>query len=224
MSASVLTLTCALLAAAPESSPRTAQPDQPSRGHGPEASADAFAHVFQVKPHMPDRPQLSFHYGLLQPILLRGFNAAIDFRYKRFVATYSHGHGLEIGRAPGTLSDAELDAGVEVFMPYTTGGGFGVVLLDELYVLADFKVHGYELRYGSETQRYQTVTVGAELGWRLFLWKGLHIAPVLRYWPTVYSSIERSGVDLGEGAVHKPIPQGISGFFANVLIGWQFGL
>ena len=34
-------------------------------------------------------PQLSFHGGLLQPLLLDGFNAAVDYRQGRFVAVGS---------------------------------------------------------------------------------------------------------------------------------------
>ncbi len=196
------------------------------RGHGPSAPSNAFAHVFQLRAHTPDRPQLAFHYGLLQPLASRGFNAAVDVRYKRFVATYSHGQGLEIDRFPGTLSDAETEAGVEAFMPWTTGFGAGAVLIDELYLLADFKVHGFEIRYEGDTSRYTTITLGLELGWRLFLWKGLHVTPVIRYWPTIYSSLPDRTLQLDEtsGLRHESIPQGLRGVFANVLLGWAFGL
>jgi hypothetical protein len=142
-------------------------------------------------------PELMFHAGLLQPLLLNGFNAAVDLRVERLVLTYSHGEGLE------------LPDGVE--LPFTTGGGAGLTLYKELYVLGDLKVHRYEL----PQDRYTTLTVGAELGYRLPVWKGLTVTPVVRYWPNVWNN---APADL------EPIEQGWHGLFANVLVGWAFDL
>ncbi len=191
-------------------------------GHGPRASGDAFAHRFQWRAHQPERPQLAFHFGLLQPLLLRGFNAAVDLRWGRFIATYSHGQGLNVDLAPGVLTESEERAGLEIFVPYSTGFGLGAVLFDELYALIDFKLHSYSLRLNDSQRRYETITVGAELGYRLFLWKGLHIAPVLRFWPNVWSSLEGGSVSLSPELEHKALKQGLNGFFINVLIGWAF--
>ncbi|MCU0657047.1 MAG: hypothetical protein MUF64_17850 [Polyangiaceae bacterium] len=196
--------------------------------HGPSAPSSAFpSHQFQLAPRAPSA-QLSFHYGLLQPLLLRGFNAAVDLRLGRLVLSYSHGQGLDVGRAPGTLTAEETRAGTRAIVPYSTGGGIGFTLLDELYVMADFKAHRYELSAGSEISRYTTVTVGAEVGWRFFLWRGLHITPVVRYWPNVWTSAPEQGVKVrtrqGTDLLHQPISQGSGGFFANVLLGWAFDL
>ncbi len=191
-------------------------------GHGPAAPGDAFAHRFQLRAHQPDRPQIAFHFGLLQPLLLRGFNAAVDLRWGRFIATYSHGQGLDVDLAPGTLTDAETQAGLEIFLPYSTGFGVGAVLFDELYALIDFKLHSYSLRLNDSQLSYQTITVGAELGYRLFLWKGLHVAPVLRFWPNVWSSLENGRLFLGPDIQHEALKQGFGGFFMNVLVGWAF--
>lgn len=191
-------------------------------GHGPRAPGDAFAHRFQWRAHQPERPQLAFHFGLLQPLLLRGFNAAVDLRWGRFIATYSHGQGLNVDLAPGVLTQSEERAGLEIFVPYSTGFGLGAVLFDEFYALIDFKLHSYSLRLNDSQRRYKTITVGAELGYRLFLWKGLHIAPVLRFWPNVWSSLDGGSVSLGPELEHKALKQGLDGFFINVLIGWAF--
>lgn len=196
--------------------------------HGPAAPSSSFpSHRWQLQARSPDA-QLSFHYGLLQPLLLKGFNAAVDLRLGRFVATYSHGQGLDLTSVSGTRTGAEEKAGLRVTVPYTTGGGVGVTLIDELYVLADFKAHRYELFAGRETNRYTTVTVGAEVGWRFFIWKGLHVTPVLRYWPNVWDSASKKGVTVatrdGGELLHKPLAQGVGGFFANVLVGWAFNL
>ena len=182
------------------------------------------AHRFALR-HLPQRPQMAVHFGLVQPILLGGFNAALDLRYKRLFATYSHGQGLRFNRR-GVRRLEDHAAGLDVRAPWTTGFGVGVILVDELWVAVDTKFHNFEVRYQDQVKDYMTVTIGAELGWRFFLWRGLHVAPVLRYWPNVYSSSGRS-ITFGEGndAVrHRTMTQGANGLFANVLVGWAFGV
>ena len=196
-----------------------------ARDHGPMAPDDQFpSHVFQLKAHEPERVQLAFHYGLVQPIVSHGFNAAIDVRYKRLVLTYSHGQGLD---ATPFLDTAEKNAGMTIAEPWTTGGGVGVLLIDELWVLADLKVHRFEAATAFDHAGYTNVTVGAEVGWRFFVWKGFNVAFVGRYWPNVYSTAG-SGVILHDANdkpfLHKPMEQGYGGFFGNVLVGWAFDL
>lgn len=172
--------------------------------------------------------ELAFHYGLTQPLLLRGFNAAVDVRVGRFIASYSHGQGLDFSRPPGALSAEEAAAGLRVIAPYSTGGGLGVTLFRELYVMADLKVHHFEASAGAAITRYTTVTAGAEIGWRLFVWRGFHVTPVVRYWPTIWDSAPAGGVmvETADGGVvrHAPMQQGFRGLFANVLVGWAFDL
>ena len=197
-------------------------------GHGPAASGDRFpSHRFQLAARAP-RAQLAFHYGLTQPLFLHGFNAAADLRLRRWVFSYSHGQGLEYSRVPGLRTAAEERAGLRVVAPFSTGLGVGFTLLDELYVMADFKVHRFELSADAGRAHYTTVTVGAEIGWRFFLWKGLYAAPVVRFWPNVADTAPSGGVRVptrsGTDLVHKPVSQGVNGVFANVLVGWAFDL
>jgi hypothetical protein len=188
-------------------------------GHGPSAPlTQLLSHRFQLEAHQPGL-QLAFHAGLLQPILLQGFNAAMDVRVGRFVATYSHGEGLD-GVGTSALLPSELARGADLALTWSTGGGLGVTLIDELYVLVDFKVHRYAFTAGGERADYTTVTVGGELGYRFFIWKGLHVAPVVRFWPNVWTSAP--GGVVASGLTHQPVAQGASGFFANVLVGWAF--
>lgn len=188
-------------------------------GHGP-LSRGGFSHQFSSRAHTPQQLQLSFHFGLLQPLLSKGFNAAVDVRKGRFIATYSHGHGLDL---TDLGPEDQRDAGIETRLPWTTGGGVGMVLIDELYALIDVKVHAVDVDHDGQGFDYHTLTIGGELGYRLFLFKGLHIAPVLRYWPTVWSSLASGGREVGNSQVrHKPVDMGVKGLFANVLIGWAF--
>jgi hypothetical protein len=198
---------------------------QPLRGHGPEAPDSQFpSHVFQLRAHEPPRVQLAFQYGLNQPIFTHGFNAAVDVRYKRLILTYSHGQGLD---ATSFLNTTETRAGMTLAEPWTTGGGVGLLLIDELWVLADLKVHRFEASTSLDHVAYTNVTIGGEIGWRFFVWKGFNIALVARYWPNVYSTAG-NGVTLhdanGKPFFHKPLEQGYAGFLGNVLVGWAFDL
>jgi hypothetical protein len=203
----------------------TALADALAPAHGPSAPDDQFpSHRFTLAAHAPERVQLAMHYGLLQPVLLHGFNAAVDVRWRRLVFTYSHGAGLDV---TSTIDSTEQKAGMTLREPWTTGGGLGVLLLDELWVLADLKVHHFEPEVGAQRASYETITVGGEIGWRFFVWKGFNIAVVGRYWPNVWSSAQ-GGVTFktpgGQTFVHEPAQQGNAGLFANVLVGWAFGL
>jgi len=195
-----------------------AQPED----HGPTATDRLISHRFTLDAHTPDRVQLAFHFGLVQPVLLHGFNAAIDVRWKRLIFTYSHGASLSF---TSSLPTSERVQGLSVVAPFSTGGGIGIVLIDELYVLLDIKYHRFELTLGAEHPSYETLTVGGEIGWRFFIWRGFYLSPVVRYWPNVWSSAPAGGVLLKDGAiVHHPLVQGAGGLFANVLIGWAFSL
>jgi hypothetical protein len=192
--------------------------------HGPSAPDDKFpSHVFSTDAHAPERVQLGFNFGLTQPILMHGFNAAVDIRYKRLVLTYSHGAGLDYS----SLESAQAkDAGAKLRLPWTTGGGVGLVLVDELWLLGDVKAHHFEVDSGVDHASYTTMTVGAEIGWRYFFWKGFNVALVARWWPNVYSSTGSVTLHDRTGAAFtdKPAQQGFGGFLGNVLVGWAFDL
>ena len=204
---------------------RPGHADEPARAHGPQAPDGQFpSHVFQFAPHEPQRVQLTFTYGLNQPILSHGFNAAVEVRYHRLIATYSHGQGLDYSRFE---TGTEKANDVSVKLPWTTGGGVGVLLIDEMWILADVKVHHFLVDTAVDHDSYTVLTIGAELGWRYFLWKGFNLAFVARYWPNVASTAGK-GVTLhtptGQTFVDPPEQQGYHGLLANILVGWAFDL
>jgi hypothetical protein len=173
------------------------------------------------KEAFPSRPQLSVHAGLLQPTVLRGFNAALDLRYRRLLVSYSHGAALDYSANPRlSLGSADREAGLSLRSPWSTGFGVGLTAIDQLYVMVDFKVHRYEARLDDQEARYTTISIGAELGYRWFVWRGLFVNPTLRYWPTVWSSRER--MRLREGAQPFEHHAKDLGVFANVSIGIAF--
>jgi hypothetical protein len=205
--------------ASAESPPETAE--QP---HGP--SSDRFlSHHFTVAPHSAERPQVGVNFGLSQ-LALGGFNIAAEFRYDRFWFEYSHGQSLTLNKqASLTMTSAERDQGLHIDVPYTTGFGFGVTLLDELWLGVEFKMHRYEVSTPAQDEAgYLTYSIGPVVGYKLFIWRGLHANVYARYWPNVASSLENDEVTLEAG--NGPVVHSAHSFdlFANVSLGWAFDL
>jgi len=172
-----------------------------------------------LAPRWHPRPELSFHFGLSQPLFFEGFNAALDLRWGPLLFSYSHGEGLNYSATPSLgLERAEAAAGLQLRSPWTTGGGVGVVLLDELYVMVDLKRHAYEVALGDARAAYTTTSVGGELGWRFFVWRGFFVQPLLRYWPNVHTSLPNDRVELAGFTHHAKN----LGFFGNITVGWAF--
>lgn len=186
--------------------------------HGP-SSDEAFSHRFQWEAHRYDG-QLNLHYGLTQPLLFNGFNAAADYRVGRWVLEYSHGTNLDYTNvrsvAERFLDERVDDAGL--VSPWTTGFGVGYTLIDDLFVMLETKAHRYRTDFGGESEEYTTVSVGPALGYRLFLFRGLNLTAYLRYWPNVWDSVEGDRLQVG-GAEFDPVNLGV---FGNVSLGWAF--
>lgn len=192
-------------------------PPEPSRtrGHGP-SSSSGFSHRFQLEPHRYDTPQVNIHFGLSQPLLLSGFNAAVDLRRGRWVFEYSHGTNLDYTANPAIGSRFVGASDVSLTSPWTTGGGIGYTLVDDLYVMLELKAHRYELESEDTMRAYTTASIGPALAYRLFLWKGLDVTAYARFWPNVWSS--RDNVSVG-GQTFDPVNLG---FFGNLSVGWAF--
>lgn len=192
-----------------------------AQAHGP--GTEGFpSHEFQLDARSADTGQIGVNFGLSQ-LLINGFNVAVEGRYKRWVFEYSHGMNLDFNAAGEVaLTAAEKRQSLEVFTPWSTGGGIGYVLVDELYVGAEFKGHHFEVDHPSgESLTYTTVSIGPVLAWRYFIWGGLHTNVYLRYWPNVWSSLEDDEHTFDTGEVHKAKDFGL---FANVSLGWAFNL
>jgi hypothetical protein len=86
--------------------------------------------------------------------------------------------------------------------------------------MIDFKVHRYHASTREARVDYTTVSVGAELGYRLYAWKGLFVQPMLRYWPNVWTDLSRERAQLGDYR-HEAKDLGL---FANISIGWASSL
>jgi hypothetical protein len=182
-------------------------------------------HRFQWAPSDAKQVQLGVNFGLLQ-LALGGFNVAGEVRYRRLWLEYSHGMDLTLNDLNGFgLSRTEHDQNLHVFVPYTTGFGVGVTLVDELWLGVEFKTHRYEVNAPSgPVSTYQTYSIGPVLGYKAFLWKGLYANGYARYWPNVASSLAGDKVALvgSDGTVtHNAHDFGV---FANVSLGYAFDL
>jgi hypothetical protein len=182
-------------------------------------------HHFQWAPSDAKQLQAGVNFGLLQ-LALGGFNVAGEVRYRRLWLEYSHGMDLTLNDLGGFgLSHAERTQNVHVFVPYTTGFGVGVTLLDELWLGVEFKTHRYEVNApGGPAASYQTYSIGPVLGYKAFIWKGLFANGYARYWPNVASTLSDDKLALTGSAGSVTHDAHDFGVFANVAIGYAFDL
>lgn len=189
-----------------------------------------------------DRLQITALAGMSQALLLGGGNVQVDLAYKRFVFDYSHGFALDF-EGSSVTGDAS-DQGLAFRMPYTTGFGIGVRLLEWLDVRAEGKLHRFEVREEApdiERFSYHTMTAGMGLyaRYRPFFhfgasastpeWThGFVIAPSVRYWPNVWSSLDDDAITYdnqttGQRETHDALRAGLANtpFVANIALGYM---
>jgi len=187
-----------------------------------------------------DDVRVSLLTGLIQPILLHGWNVELDVAWKRLVVGYSHGSSLDF-RGSGVVGEPHRQ-GLEFHVPYTTGLGVGYRITSWLDVRGELKLHRFEVRDAASNASsfaYSTVTlgVGVYAQWRPFADFGVHVANWLdgfvvmgsvRYWPMLWSSLH-DGIrrydneSTGQEEVHRASQIGIAGtpVIVNVAVGYS---
>jgi hypothetical protein len=182
-------------------------------------------HHFQWAASDAKNLEVAVNFGLLQ-LALGGFNVATELRYRRFWFEYSHGVALNLNDLGGfSLTGTERAQDLHIYMPYTTGFGVGVTLLDELWLGVEFKTHRYEVNApAGPVTSYQTYSIGPVLGYKAFIYKGLFADAYLRYWPNVASTLDNNLVALrgANGTVEHAAHD--FNVFANMSIGYAFDL
>jgi hypothetical protein len=193
-------------------------------GHGP-SSSEFPSHQFQLAPRSARRAQIGVNFGLSQ-LVLGGFNFAGELRYERLWLEYSTGVALDLNKTANlALTKDERDAGLRINVPYTTGFGAGLTLLDELWIGVEFKTHRFEVTPPTGPRvTYNTYSIGPVLGYKFFVWRGLHINLYARYWPNVASSLDDDKVAVA--GPNGPVAHDAHGFdfFANGAIGYAVDL
>jgi len=182
-------------------------------------------------------------FGLTQPLLVEGFNIEGNYIHNRFIFDYSHGVSLDFSDVSVT---PELQTqGVAVHMPWTTGFGVGYRLKEWINIRIEPKWHRFEFYYEGEQQNeanqinaYNTFSLGlGAYGNYLpfknsnsFL-KGILIAPSIRFWPTVASTLEgdsftynNRNTDTNETIEVLDPGVGFTPFIFNISIGYTFDL
>ncbi len=148
--------------------------------------------------------RINILFGLSQPLLVSGFNIEGNYIHKRFIFDYSHGISLDF---KGSSVTTELkNQGVAVHITWTTGFGVGYRITEWLNIRVEPKWHRFEFYYEGDSQNktneiasYNTFSLGLGLYGSFqpfknqtnFL-KGFMIAPSIRFWPTLSSTLADS--------------------------------
>lgn len=199
----------------------------------------AFAsHAQQTK-----KPEISVVFGLNQPLVLRGINFEVDYWTEKFVFEYSHGFGLEF--QDNLITKDAQDQQLAFHVTHSLGIGIGYRITKRFNVRIEPKLHMWEMYYddGFKTaagriKKYNTYTLGlgAYYRWTPFennenALRGLTIAPSVRWWPTVSSSLNDDNYSYfnertQQTETHQANNIGLSNtpFFVNVSIGYTFNL
>ncbi|MEM6345980.1 MAG: hypothetical protein AAF927_18950 [Bacteroidota bacterium] len=200
-----------------------------------------FAQQTETKEDFPYSNRFSLVSGVSQA-LLGGANLEATWYSKRMSFDYSHGWNLQF--TEGTLTEADLNQGLNIRMPWTTGFGVGYRITKYFDVRLEPKLHRYELYYdgqnfsGDPITQYTTATLGIGLYYRYYPFRkrndwsqGIVIVPNARFWPNIWSSLPNNEYTYTNAntealATHQAGRQGIpgtGGFFMNVSIGYTFG-
>jgi hypothetical protein len=182
-------------------------------------------------------------FGLTQTFV-KGFNIEVNYIHSRFIFDYSHGVSLDFSGNSATKDLKRQD--LAVHMPWTTGFGFGYRIKEWINVRIEPKWHRYEFYYNGERQNsnneitsYTTMSLGMGIygSYQPFkkfknkasFLKGFVIAPSIRFWPTVYSTLKDDefsyfNKNTQKNEKIKPLGSGISfsSFIINVSIGYSF--
>lgn len=182
-------------------------------------------------------------FGLSQPLLLNGFNMEANYIHNRFIFDYSHGVSLDFSE--NTVTPDLKEQGVVVHMPYSTGFGVGYRFTKWLNARIEPKWHRFEFYYNNDAQTaaneitsYNTFTLGLGLYASLYPFKKLEsflkdilIAPSVRYWPTVSSTLQGDTYSYMNRNTHKTEEiktldpgMGFTPFVFNISIGYSFDL
>ena len=167
--------------------------------------------------------QWNLVFGLSQPLVTKGGNAEINFLTESFVFEYSHGFALNLSANNSVaMTNIEKSQNLDIYVPYSTGGGVGYRFTKEFNVRLEMKQHQFNVtnsagEYISYTTR--DIGVGAYYFWQPFSNNNLLIVPSIRYWPTVYTTLKNDEYTFANGDVHKAHSFGL---FANISIGLSF--
>lgn len=185
---------------------------------------------------------INLMFGVGQ-IAVGGFNVEGNLFYKRLAFDYSH--GVNLSTTNEFLTGADKEQGLAIHTPWTTGFGVGYRFNNWLNLRAEPKWHRFEVYFDEDLANkqniinaYTTFTLGLGLyanfkpfkNQNNFL-KGIMIAPNVRWWPNVATSLDNDSFDYynpntDQTETHQARSIGINNtpFFFNLSVGYAFGL
>jgi hypothetical protein len=184
--------------------------------------------------------KVSVLFGLLQPVVAKGFNIEFNYFTKRMAFDYSHGIGLN----PPVVGDY-LDQKVVLNIPFTTGFGIGYRFNSFLDFRFEPKLHHFKMYYKDDTQNetnkladFKTITFGLGLYYRYFPFKnsdnkflqGITTSTSLRYWQNFGTTLRNDEITYMNKGTKKmetlKAPNiGIANtpIIFNIAVGYTFG-
>ncbi len=137
--------------------------------------------------------------GMIQPMVLDGFNIEVNYFTKRMSFDYSHGISLD----PPATGDVK-DQNVVWHLPSSTGFGVGYRITSFLDIRLEPKLHSWEAYYKGENQTesskikdFKTMTLGIGIYYRYFPFKnsdnkflqGITTSTSIRWWQNVGTTL-----------------------------------
>jgi len=159
-------------------------------------------------------------FGISQ-LLIKGGNIEINYLTDNWIFEYSHGFNLDLAsKRDLAQTDEENNQGLDLYLPYSTGGGVGYRVTKQFNVRLELKHHRFnvENKKTSQKKSYDTTTVGIGAYYE-FLFGNFLIVPNIRYWPNVSTTLDNDKFVFSNNDVHKAHDFGV---FANVSLGWKF--
>lgn len=196
-----------------------------ARAQPPEPSADTLQTLRAAQAHDPDGTRYGFAVMLgLGQWALGGGNVAVQGRIGRLALEYSHGQGVHVSEWSFLQNSSETAVGADVYMPWTTGFGVGLLVTDNLRILLEAKANHYNVRGGDRNTEldYTAFTVGPGVFYEIQIWRGLFVQPSVRWWPTVASTFKDGSTLRSADGTTVPIQRHESGVFPNINLGWEF--
>ena len=184
--------------------------------------------------------KFSLMFGLLQPVVAKGFNVEVNYFTKRMAFDYSHGISLD----PPVVGKY-LDQNVVLHIPFTTGFGIGYRFNSFLDLRFEPKLHHFQLFNKDETQTdankiadFKTITFGLGLYYRYFPFKnsenkflqGITTSTSLRYWQNFGTTLRNDEINYVNKGTRKAetlkapnIGLANTPIIFNIAVGYTFG-
>jgi hypothetical protein len=184
--------------------------------------------------------RFSLMFGLLQPVVAKGFNIEVNYFTKRMAFDYSHGISLD----PPVVGQY-LDQKLALHIPFTTGFGIGYRFNSFLDVRFEPKLHQFQLFNKDDAQTdankiadFKTITFGFGVYYRYFPFKnssntflqGITTSTSLRYWQNFGTTLRNDeisylnkGTNKAETLKAPNIGIANTPIIFNIAVGYTFG-